>query len=81
MDNNINIFGYNISITTIMIICVITLFLFIMYQGEQFTESKKKCSDLKPGECTSELCDELSFCKPQIQKDGKSCSCIEDKDD
>lgn len=80
MDNNLNIFGYNISSKTIMIICIIAFVLFLMFQGEKFTEAKKKCSDIKPGECTSELCGELSFCKPQKQNTGTQCNCIEDKD-
>jgi len=80
MDNNIVIFGYNMSIKTIVIICIITLFLFIMFQGEQFTENKK-CSDIKSGDCTSELCAELSFCKPKKQENGKKCNCVEDKDE
>jgi hypothetical protein len=80
MDNNIVIFGYNMSIKTIVLICIITLFLFIMFQGEQFTENKK-CSDIKSGDCTSELCAELSFCKPQKQENGKKCNCVEDKEE
>jgi hypothetical protein len=51
-----------------------------MFQGEQFTENKK-CSDIKSGDCTSELCAELSFCKPKKQENGKKCNCVEDKEE
>ena len=83
MSNNIVIFGNSVSINTILILGIISIILFLLFQSEHFINYKPtKCSDLKLGPCTSELCEQLSFCKPQKQDNSTNCTCIErSKDD
>ena len=81
MNNNFVIFGYTISTKTILIFCIVAFILYLLFQGENFTDGKKTCSDIAPGNCTSELCAELSFCKPQKQENSDKCTCQERKDD
>lgn len=76
MNNKLEIFGFNIEIKTIMIISIILFTLFLLSRGEFFTNSeKKKCSDITPGECTSALCSEVSFCGTTRNPDTGKCSC------
>ncbi len=82
MSNNIVIFGNSVSINTILIVGFVCIILFILFQSEHFiNDNPTNCSDLKSGECTSELCAQLSFCRPQKQDNSTNCTCIERKSD
>ena len=81
MNNKFVICGYNVNMTTIIILCLIIFLVFLFFQDESFTDLKKKCSDIVPGDCNSELCAELSFCTPQKVINSDKCSCKEEKDE
>ncbi len=82
MNSNLVICGYNLSTKTLIIVCIIVVVLFLLFKGtEKFTEPKKNCSDIAPGNCTSELCSELSFCRPQKTQNSNKCNCTERKND
>lgn len=76
MNNNIVIFGNTISVNTLLIASIIVFILFLLFNGENFTNAKK-CSDLPSGKCDkgSQLCEELSFCKPQKIGNTEDCNC------
>lgn len=77
LNNNIDLCGYAVSVKTVLIVCVIAFVVFLMFKGEGFSGVKKTCSDIPSGTCTSELCEELSFCRPQKLQDSDKCVCKE----
>ncbi len=80
MNSNIVIFGNTISVNTLLVICIIAFILFLLFRGEDFS-NVKTCSDIAPGNCDSELCAELSFCKPQKQENSDKCKCQQRTED